>query len=166
MRWLITAALLIARGVCLAQTPDNDQKLLEELKAVRANLDRLVQLTEEVQKTQQALLAFQQVQAYDSQLRGLEAQRDALAEREADLSGKAAALGASARDALAGIGPNGAPVGEMGSGHRKAVEDRLSETTRLLYATREKQQATERQISALRSRMTQLLKSADQVMAK
>ena len=152
--------------MCFAQPADIDQKLLEEIKAVRASLDRLVQLTEETQKTQQAALAFQQVQIYDSQLGALEAQRDALSERETDLSGKAGALGASARAAQSGAGPNGAPAGEMDPRYRKVVEDELSATTRLLYATREKQQAMERQISALRSRITQLLKSADQVMAK
>ena len=166
MRLLISAAFVIARGVCLAQTPDTNQKLLDELKAVRASLDRLVQLTEAVQKTEQAVLAFQQVQVYDSQLRALESQRDALSERETDLGGKTAALGASARAAQSGVGPNGAPVGDADTGYRKVLDDRLSETTRLLYATREKQKVIEQQISALRSRIAQLLKSADQVMAK
>ncbi len=166
MRLAVGMCVTFLSAVCHGQTPDTNAKLLEEVRGVRATLNRLVQLMEAMEKSQRAVLALQQLQLYDAQLRALQSQKDQLGIQERELSGKASAIGDAARAAESGVGPTGAPVpeGAPSSAYREAVSQRLAATTRLLNETRARQQSVEREITTLRERMSHLEKAAGGVL--
>ncbi len=89
-------ALVFVSAACLAQTGETRVNS-DDLKAIRASLDRLVQLTQDVDKNQKAILAVQQMQLYESRLLALETRDDALGERETELSAQNSNLERAAR---------------------------------------------------------------------
>jgi len=120
----------------------------DDLKAIRASLDRLVQLTQDLDKSQKAILAIQQMQLYELKLQSLETRDNALGEREAELSAQNANLEKAARGIESGgISPTGVPGTSTDSGLRKEATEQLDANRRLLASTRSKKQQGTRDIA-------------------
>jgi predicted nucleic acid-binding Zn-ribbon protein len=144
----------------LAQAPDSEQKVLAELKGIRATLSRLVELGEAADKSQRAAVALQQVQVYDNRLKTLRTEQSQLASQEWDLNKSAAALSASLHAVNAGIGANGLPLPEgVSNGSAGAsIQEQSAAATRALQEVHERQRAVEQEIAALRSRIAEVEK--------
>ncbi len=167
MRTLVSMLLVLVSAVCLAQTPDSNQRLLEEMKGVRTKLDRVVQLMEATQKTQRALLASQEIQSCNAQIAALQTQQGRMATEERNLSKTVSTLDHSAQMADAGIGPNGVAraEGERAPVNRNDVSERLSTATQLLGEIHARQQSAEAEIIRLRGRISRLEKIVDEALA-
>ena len=155
-RLLPWAAILLSATACLAQTADLKN---DDLKAIRASLERLVQLTQDLDKNQTALLAVQQMELYELRLQVLENREDLLTDRERELSARTADLQRSFRDTDPSIGPTGVPGKAPDPGVQKAMGEQLETAARLLESTRVKKQQVEREIADLSARLETLQKS-------
>jgi hypothetical protein len=155
----LVSAPLGKSSAALAQASDSDQKVLVELKGIRATLSRLVELGEAADKNQRAAVALQQVQVYDNRLMTLRTEQNQLASREWDLNRSAAALSASLFTVNAGIGANGLPLPEGSNAPGgAALQEQSAAATRALQEVHERQRALEQEIAVLRSRIAELEK--------
>lgn len=159
-RAAIPVIMLLVSGVSLAQTGTaNVRSNADDLKAIRESLERIVQLTQELDKNQKAILTLQQMQLYEIRLQSLETRDDALADRETELSTRSADLERAATDTESGVGPTGLPAASPSPAlHREAAE-RLESHLRLLSGIRAKRQQIQHEIASLRSRMESLQKT-------
>jgi hypothetical protein len=84
--WRCLRLFAVIPALCLAQVPDSagTQQLLDELKGIRASLER-------IEKAQKALLVVVRMQADSSQAAVLEEQRARLASREQELGRESSA---------------------------------------------------------------------------
>jgi hypothetical protein len=156
----IRFTMLLVAAVCFGQTAENNARTNgDDLKAIRASLERLVQLTQEIDKSQKAILALQQIQLYEFRLQALESRDDALAERESQLSARNVTLERAARDTASGIGPTGLPGTSADSGLRKETADQLDANQRSLDTARAKKEQIEGEIASLRARIESLQKT-------
>jgi len=140
-------------ATCFAQTAEVKT---DDLKAIRGSLERLVQLTQEIDKNERALLAVQQMQLYESRLQVLESRDDVLTEREAKLSASAGSLERRYKDADPSIGPTGVPGRTSDASIRSPMGEELQAALRILGSVREKKQQVEHEIADLRARMEAL----------
>ena len=83
-RLAVLSSVLPAIPLAQAQDVVTNQKVLDELKSIRASLERL-------EKSQKALLALTRIQFDQGQLTALEAQRQRLSAREQNLNNDVAA---------------------------------------------------------------------------
>lgn len=153
--------LILVPAAAFGQSSDTQLKLLEEMRGVRATLDRLVQLVEGMEKSQRATLALTQLQLYESQLRALQGQQERLTGQERDQSRQASSLSESARALESGVSATGLQVPGAGAepAVRAEMSERVSTANRLLDETRSRKQAIDREISNLRARIGQLEKA-------
>lgn len=122
--------------LCLAQTQDvaTNQKILDELRSIRASLERL-------EKGQRALLALARIQADGSQLTALEAQRQRLAAEERDLEKEiAAATRTMAAPTPMMMNPDGTsqPAEPIDTGPLRARLNQASSSLKEVQRAREK----------------------------
>jgi hypothetical protein len=161
-RWAIRSAILFLSAACLAQTAEPASQInADDLKAIRADLDRLIQLTQELDKSQKAILAVQQIQMYQFRMQSLETRDDALAQRESQLSAHSATLERAAKDTQSGIGPTGVPgiSAAPDSSLRREAAEQLDTNLRLLNGVRAKRQEIAHDLAALRTRIETLQKT-------
>ncbi len=163
MKYIMRFSLAFVAAVCLAQSPDVNQRLLEEMKGVRAALNRMVQLLETMEKTQVALLALQQVLGYESQLRTLQSQQSQFATQERDLSTRVAALEEAARTQEGGVDPGGlkVPGGVQDARSLAETQERLASAKRSLDEIRGRLKSVDQESAALRSRIEQQQKALE-----
>jgi hypothetical protein len=152
-RWVTPCAALFISAVSLAQTADtNPRSNTDDLKAIRASLERLVQLT-------QANLAVQQMQLYESRLQALETRDDVLNQRESDLSARSAELQRAVRDTESGASAaTGVPGASSSPAVRTEIAAQLEANLRQLDSTRSRKKQIEREMASLRSRIESLQK--------
>jgi hypothetical protein len=108
LRGAICFTLLFGSSVCFAQTAEPGARTNgDDLKMIRASLEKLVKLTEELNNTQRAILAMQEMQLYEFRMQALETRHDALMDQESKLSALTPSLERAAKDTESGIGPTG-----------------------------------------------------------
>lgn len=156
------AALWLA---CLARGEDNSQKVVEELRAIHAALDRLVQQVDGLGKTQQAILLLYQIQLDESRLAVLQTRDETMALQERD-QGKAAGALAAAQSANSAVTPAGLPITDPDAqaAAREEVSNRIASTNRLLDQTRAQRAAIQKQMDALRTRIAALEKTVSETL--
>lgn len=154
---VILACMLVVSSVCSAQAATADQETRAPA-SVQANLDRLVQLTQELEQEQKAILNLEKLQLYELRLQGLEMRDDTLSQRERDLSVKTAEMERAVQAADSGLSPTGVPQTEPHPAMQGRVSEQLTTTSRLLDSTRAEKAQVERDIEKLRARIAALEK--------
>lgn len=140
--WRCLRLLTVLPALCLAQAPDpaGTQQLLDELKGIRASMER-------IEKAQKALLVVVRMQADSSQAAVLEEQRARLASREQELSRESTA---AASPPMVMVVENGAertvPATAVDSGRSAQIAAQLKEVS----AARQK---LDQEIARIRERM-------------
>ncbi|HUL74841.1 MAG TPA: hypothetical protein VLT86_17140 [Vicinamibacterales bacterium] len=140
--------LLLLPLLPLAQTPDvNQPGVLEELKSVRATLEKL-------EKGQRMLVALMRIQIDEGRMAGLEAERKQLTAEETTLNERVTQLSAAAANPA-----TSRLATPTGSSQAQAAQDaangaRLDEATRRLDGVRSRLRTTEASIAALRNEIS------------
>jgi chromosome segregation ATPase len=155
-RFVCCVCFVFLSAIGAAQTTDTSQKLLEEMKGVRARLDRLVELLEALERSQRAMVVLQQAQRYDALLRTLEAQRETLTNQERDLAAQAANFQQAVRS-IEAADANSAPAPGINTdpNYRNELTERLATVNRMLESTRSRLAGIEGEINAARARVAQ-----------
>jgi hypothetical protein len=162
LRGAICFTLLFGSSVCFAQTAEPGARTNgDDLKMIRASLEKLVKLTEELNNTQRAILAMQEMQLYEFRMQALETRHDALMDQESKLSALTPSLERAAKDTESGIGPTGlaGTSSPPDSGIRRETAEQLDANLRALDSVRAKTQQIENEIAGLRARMENLHKA-------
>jgi len=145
MRFASSLVLLLLPLLPLEQTPDvNQPGVLEELKSVRATLEKL-------EKGQRMLVALMRIQIDEGRMAGLEAERKQLAAEESTLNERVMQLSAAAANPAASrlATPTGSSGGQ--AAQDSANRARLDEATRRLDDVRSRLRTAEASIAALRN---------------
>lgn len=155
-RFVCCVCFVFLSTIGSAQTADVSQKLLEEMKGVRARLDRLVELLEALERSQRAMVVLQQAQRYDALLRSLEAQRETLINQERDLVAQATNFQQAVRS-MEAADANSAPAPGINPdpNYRNELTERLATVNRMLESTRSRLAGIEGEINAARARVAQ-----------
>lgn len=160
---LLTAGCISAAcSACRAQAPGAERQAGQQAgssDAIQANLERLVQLTQELEREQKAILAFEKLEVYELRLQGLETRQDILSQREQDLSAKAAQMEKFSQAQDSGLSPTGVPQSTPNPVMQTHASEQFSATSRLLDSTRTEKAGVEHEIEKLRTRMAALEKA-------
>lgn len=157
-RYGVSAALVLGSAVCLAQTAEPSSKpASDDLKVIRASLDRLTLLTQELDKNQKIMVSLEQMQIYESRLGVLETRDDALTQQETELNSQVSTLQHAAES---GVGPTGVATGPAPDTAGRTATSQLYDTAaRKLEVVRSKKQQVEGEMTTLRARLSVLEKS-------
>jgi uncharacterized coiled-coil DUF342 family protein len=164
MRSVIGLLLAFPAAVCLAQTPDSNQRFLEELNGIRSALDRLAQAINSIGKQQDETLTLLRLMAYESQLRDLQSEQRDLAAQERECSGRVAALEATAHSQEGGASSGGVrlPATPPDSPQSSEIVEKLASARRTRDEIRARLESGRLSIIEIRGRVERARKALDQ----
>lgn len=163
--------LLPLQALSLAQPAEtiSNQKLIGEMKEMRALLERLGQTVSTLERGQKGQLALSRIQIDEYRVATLEAQRLQLVTREQELSKEAAEAGAFSRTEESGGGQMlvAAPDGTTQIVSRQAAGTataRLTQANRSLERVRKSRVEIEQQIAVYRARIEKMEQYLEEAM--